>query len=143
MSEEERSARRVEIFEPYHERIRALLDRRKAAGRRTILVAQHSMTNSYKGAGREMHAAILYNRDRRFAGMMLAALRRHPGLIIADNEPYFVSDETDFTIPRHGEARGRHRAWGPTEDSLNALQPLGSSRSGPGACSTARPARCR
>ena len=27
-------------------------------------------------------------------------------LIIADNEPYFVSDETDYTIPRHGEARG-------------------------------------
>ena len=106
LSEEERAARRTEIFEPYHERIRALLDRRKAAGRRTILVAQHSMTNSFKGAAREMHAAILYNRDRRFAGMMLAALRRHPGLHIADNEPYFVSDETDFTIPRHGEARG-------------------------------------
>jgi predicted N-formylglutamate amidohydrolase len=27
-------------------------------------------------------------------------------LTIADNEPYFVSDETDYTVPRHGEARG-------------------------------------
>jgi predicted N-formylglutamate amidohydrolase len=26
-------------------------------------------------------------------------------LIIADNEPYFVSDETDYTIPHHAEAR--------------------------------------
>ena len=26
--------------------------------------------------------------------------------MIADNEPYFVSDETDYTIPRHAEARG-------------------------------------
>jgi len=26
--------------------------------------------------------------------------------VIGDNEPYFVSDETDYTIPRHGEARG-------------------------------------
>jgi predicted N-formylglutamate amidohydrolase len=25
---------------------------------------------------------------------------------VADNEPYFVSDATDYTIPRHGEARG-------------------------------------
>jgi predicted N-formylglutamate amidohydrolase len=106
LSDEERQARQDEIFTPYHQRITALLDRRKAEGRRTILVAQHSMTNSYKGVSREMHAAILYNRDRRFAALMLDALRRHPRLTIADNQPYFVSDETDFTVPRHGEGRG-------------------------------------
>jgi predicted N-formylglutamate amidohydrolase len=99
-------ARRLEIFEPYHARIRSLLDARAAARRPTILVAQHSMTDSYHGVRREMHAAILYNRDRSFAGLMLDALRRDPALIIADNQPYFVSDETDFTVPRHGEARG-------------------------------------
>ncbi|HEY4443740.1 MAG TPA: hypothetical protein VGN30_05590, partial [Steroidobacteraceae bacterium] len=27
-------------------------------------------------------------------------------LTIGDNQPYFVSDATDYTIPRHGEARG-------------------------------------
>jgi predicted N-formylglutamate amidohydrolase len=53
-----------------------------------------------------MHAAVLYNRDRRFAGLVLDALRREPGLVVGDNEPYFVSDETDYTIPHHGEARG-------------------------------------
>jgi predicted N-formylglutamate amidohydrolase len=100
------AARRLEIFEPYHAQIRAVLDERQAAARPTILVAQHSMTDSYKGVQREMHAAILYNRDRRFAGLMLAALRRDSALIIADNQPYFVSDATDFTVPRHGEARG-------------------------------------
>jgi predicted N-formylglutamate amidohydrolase len=106
LSPTHKQARRLEIFEPYHAKIRALLDERKAAGRPTILVAQHSMTNSYKGVAREMHAAILYNRDRRFAALMLDALRRDPNLNIADNQPYFVSDETDFTVPRHGEARG-------------------------------------
>jgi len=106
LSDADRQARHDEIFAPYHQRITALLDRRKAEGRRTILVAQHSMTNSYKGVSREMDAAILYNRDRRFAALMLDALRRYPRLVIADNQPYFVSDETDFTIPRHGEARG-------------------------------------
>ncbi len=100
------AARRAEIFDPYHGHVRALLDERAAAGRRTILVAQHSMTNVYKGERRAMHAAILYNRDRRMAGLMLEALRREPGLVVADNQPYFVSDETDYTIPRHGEARG-------------------------------------
>jgi predicted N-formylglutamate amidohydrolase len=100
------AARRAEIFDPYHDRIRALLDERRAAGRTTILVAQHSMTNVFMGQRREMHASILYNRDRRFAGLMLERLRRDPALVIGDNEPYFVSDETDFTVPRHAEARG-------------------------------------
>jgi predicted N-formylglutamate amidohydrolase len=105
LGESELAARRTEIFEPYHCHIRALLDERLAAGRRTILVAQHSMTHQFKGVRREMHAAVLYNRDRRFAGLVLEMLRRESDLIIADNEPYFVSDETDYTIPRHGEAR--------------------------------------
>jgi predicted N-formylglutamate amidohydrolase len=106
LSTEEISARRTEIFDPYHDHIRALLDERQAAGRASILVAQHSMTDVFKGVRRPMHAAILYNRDRRFAGPVLDALRREPGLEVADNQPYFVSDETDYTIPRHGEARG-------------------------------------
>jgi predicted N-formylglutamate amidohydrolase len=105
MSDAEVAARRAEIFDPYHNHLRALLDERKLAGRPTILVAQHSMTDIYKGVRRDMHAAVLYNRDRRFAGMVLDRLRREAGLTIGDNEPYFVSDDTDYTIPRHGEAR--------------------------------------
>jgi predicted N-formylglutamate amidohydrolase len=106
LSDEQKAQRRRQIFEPYHKRIADLLDARSAAGRPTILVAQHSMTDVYDGARREMHAAILYNRDRRFAALMLERLRREDRLRVADNEPYFVSDETDYTIPRHGEARG-------------------------------------
>ena len=37
---------------------------------------------------------------------MLDALRREPGLTIGDNEPYFVSDDSDYTVPVHGEKRG-------------------------------------
>jgi len=102
----ERSRRRREIFDPYHDYLRTLLDQRAAEGRPTILVAQHSMTDLFKGERREMHAAIMYNRDRRFAGLVLDELRRDEDLSIADNEPYFVSDASDYTIPRHGEARG-------------------------------------
>jgi predicted N-formylglutamate amidohydrolase len=98
-------ARQFEIFDPYHRRIRELLDGRQATGRRVILVAQHTMTDIYKGDRRHMHAAVLYNRDRRFAEVVLRMLRRERHLVIADNEPYFVSDETDYTIPHHAEAR--------------------------------------
>jgi predicted N-formylglutamate amidohydrolase len=106
LSAEQVRARRTEIFDPYHEHVQALLDARIAAGRSTILVAQHSMTDTYKGVPRSMDAAVLYNRDRRFAGLMLDMLRREQDLLVGDNEPYFVSDETDYTVPHHAEARG-------------------------------------
>jgi predicted N-formylglutamate amidohydrolase len=105
LSAAQSAARQLEIFDPYHRRIRELLDGRAANGRRAILVAQHTMTDIYKGDRRHMHAAVLYNRDRRFAGLVLEMLRRERQLTIADNEPYFVSDETDYTIPHHAEAR--------------------------------------
>jgi predicted N-formylglutamate amidohydrolase len=106
LSAEDVLARRSAIFEPYHDHLRALLDERLTAGRPTILVAQHTMTDIYHGVRRAMHAAVLYNRDRRFASRVLERLRREAHLVIAENEPYFVSDQSDFTIPHHAEARG-------------------------------------
>jgi predicted N-formylglutamate amidohydrolase len=103
---DEIEVRRNEIFRPYHAHIASLLDERRDAGRATFLVAQHTMTDVFKNSRREMHGAVLYNRDRRFAGRVLEELRREPRLVFADNQPYFVSDETDYTIPTHGERRG-------------------------------------
>ena len=103
---DEIEVRQKEIFRPYHAHIASLLDERRDAGRATFLVAQHTMTDVFKNSRREMHGAVLYNRDRRFAGRVLEELRREPGLVFADNQPYFVSDETDYTIPTHGERRG-------------------------------------
>ena len=37
---------------------------------------------------------------------MLKQLRAEPDLVVGDNEPYAVSDDTDYTIPVHGEKRG-------------------------------------
>jgi predicted N-formylglutamate amidohydrolase len=99
-------ARRREIFEPYHDHLRVLLDARAVKGEPTVFVAQHSMTDIFKGARREMHAAILYNRERRFARRVLDALRREHGLVVAENRPYALSDATDYTVPYHAEARG-------------------------------------
>ncbi len=99
-------ARQREVFQPYHDKIRSVLDARAAAARPTILIAQHTMTDLYKNGRRLMQAAILYNRDARFAGALLEVLRRDPTLTVADNEPYFLSDDTDYTVPKHAEARG-------------------------------------
>jgi predicted N-formylglutamate amidohydrolase len=104
LSDRDIDMRRTEVFEPYHAYLRALLDERQAAGRRTILVCQHTMTDIFKGARREMHASVLYGRDRHFAGLVLEVLRREAELLIGDNEPYTI-DETHYTIPKHAEAR--------------------------------------
>ena len=106
LSPEERTARQREIFVPYHARIRALLDARADAGRRTVLVAMHSFTPVFKGESRPMHAGVLYNRDQRLARILLALLRAEGDLQVGDNAPYSVSDSTDYTIPMHGERRG-------------------------------------
>jgi len=106
LSEEQKDAREREIFRPYHDRIGTELDRRREAGRPATLIALHSFTPVYMGVLRPWDAGVLVNRDRRFADVLLALMQREDGLHIGDNEPYSVSDLSDYTIPIHGERRG-------------------------------------
>jgi predicted N-formylglutamate amidohydrolase len=101
------SARRRarEVFEPYHDRIAAELDRRAAAGRATILVSVHSFTPVYRGVARPWQLGTLYGSDSRVARRLLALVRGE-GWVIGDNEPYAVSATTDYAIPVHGDRRG-------------------------------------
>ena len=100
------TARRAEIFQPYHDHLSDLLDERMRAGQSTILVVQHSMTDVFLGVQREMHTAVLYDKDRRLAGALLDALRIEPHLIVGDNEPYSGQSGTGFTLPNHAVPRG-------------------------------------
>jgi predicted N-formylglutamate amidohydrolase len=106
LSSDEREARRREIFLPYHERIAALLDARRASGRRTLLIAMHSFTPVFKSIARDVEVGILYNRDVRLPHIMLDLLRREGDLNVGDNQPYAVGDLSDYTVPVHGERRG-------------------------------------
>jgi predicted N-formylglutamate amidohydrolase len=109
ISPEEREARRREIFQPYHDRISDLLDRRTAAGRRTMLIAMHSFTPVFKGVARTVEVGILYNpeaRDTRLPAIMLALLRAEGDLVVGDNQPYAITGNSDYTVPVHGEGRG-------------------------------------
>jgi len=108
LSEGAKAARVREIFRPYHDRIESELDRRRAAGRPAALIAMHSFTPVFMGVARPWHAGVLYNRDPRFAHLLLALLAREAGLVVGDNEPYSVTDTSDYTIPVHGERRGLH-----------------------------------
>jgi predicted N-formylglutamate amidohydrolase len=106
LSSADRARRVAEIFQPYHDRIAAELDRRRAAKVPTVLVAVHSFTPVYRGVARPWHVGLLYNRDDRLARAMMDLLNREGGLVVGDNQPYAVSDESDYTIPVHAERRG-------------------------------------
>ncbi len=106
MAGDEAESRRVAIFDPYHRRIREVIDRRLRDGVPTVLVSLHSFTPVYAGIIRPWHIGTLYHRDTRLPALLLKLLRAEPDLVAGDNEPYAVSAETDYTIPVHGEARG-------------------------------------
>jgi predicted N-formylglutamate amidohydrolase len=98
--------RRHEIFDPYHRRIDDIIDARLHRGQPTMLVALHSFTPIYAGIARPWHIGTLYHRDRTLPPLLLKHLRAEGDLVVGDNEPYAVSDQTDYTVPVHGEMRG-------------------------------------
>jgi predicted N-formylglutamate amidohydrolase len=106
LSNEAAALRRREIFDPYHRRIDAIIDQRLHDRTPTVLIALHSFTPVYAGIARPWHIGTLYHRDTRLPPLVLKLLRSEADLVVGDNEPYAVSDETDYTIPVHGEARG-------------------------------------
>jgi len=106
LSRDAAEVRRRAIFDPYHRRIAEVIDARLREGVPTVLVSLHSFTPVYAGIARPWHIGTLYQRDTRLPQLLLKQLRGEGDLVVGDNEPYAVSDETDYTIPVHGEARG-------------------------------------
>jgi predicted N-formylglutamate amidohydrolase len=101
-----RQARIAALFEPYHGQIGAILDARARHGKPTVLIAMHSFTPVYMGASRPWEIGLLYNRDPRVAHRALELLARDDALTVGDNQPYAVDDDSDYTLPVHGERRG-------------------------------------
>lgn len=103
---EARALRQRELYEPYHAEIRRLLDARLARQQATLYLSMHSFTPCYKGQARPWQIAMLSNRDRRVAEILLRELGRDSALCVGDNIPYRLTDEGDYGIPVHAEQRG-------------------------------------
>lgn len=101
-----RAARVREIFRPYHDAIVEALEQRRLAPRPTMLMTLHSFTPAMAGVARPWHCGVLYHRDARLAHALRDALMAEGDLVVGDNQPYAVSDTSDYAIPVHGEARG-------------------------------------
>ncbi len=106
ISAQQEEARRLEIFTPYHDQIRQILQQRQQRGQTTCILAMHSFTPVYLGVARPWHIGVLYNRLKAYPHALLDSLRQRNQWVIGDNEPYSVSDATDYALPQHAEKNG-------------------------------------
>jgi predicted N-formylglutamate amidohydrolase len=105
LDEAERAKRVHAYYEPYHLAIDKMIETCTAAGVPPVLLSIHSFTDSWKGVPRPWDAAILWDRDHRFAVPMLEALRAQGNGHVGENEPYDGKLAGDC-MWQHGTRRG-------------------------------------
>lgn len=93
-------------YEPFHAALAALVAERGRNGGEVRLVSIHSFTPVYKGRARPWHVGVIHDDDERLSAPLLASLRREPGLVVGDNEPYSPADRVYHTLEKHGRALG-------------------------------------
>lgn len=109
LTPDEREARVNEIFSPYHQAIRTLLDERSQNGPAPILFSLHSFTPqlTVTPEPRPWQLGLLYGRDDRVALRFESALAvSGRNYVVGHNQPYAMGVGLDYTIPEHGESRG-------------------------------------
>ena len=104
---EDEAERARAIFMPYHAEVARLLAMRTARKQPSVLLSIHSFTPELYGKQRPWHVGVLSGKDRRLAEVLLAELAKEDDWTVGDNEPYRVSDVSDYAVPVHGEQAGR------------------------------------
>jgi predicted N-formylglutamate amidohydrolase len=106
LSEVELERRRDRIFRPYHRRIASVVDERIAQGIPTVFLALHSFTPVFCGCPRPWHVGVLHHDDLRLAQPLLDVIRKDGRWVVGDNEPYRVTDHSDYSVLEYGRRRG-------------------------------------
>ena len=101
----ERALREDRWFHPFQKTVTGLLDHRLAGGQPTIVLGIHSFTPVYQGRERPWQAGVLYRRAEAFSAWLIDRLGGEAAGI-AHNQPYQIEDDSDYTVPVHGEAQG-------------------------------------
>jgi predicted N-formylglutamate amidohydrolase len=103
----QRDQREAELFWPYHHAVERVLAERDARGAASIVLSVHSFTPSLYGQPRPWHVGVMYGQDRRLAAAFIEAFSSEPELVVGDNEPYHVTDASDYGVPVYAERPGR------------------------------------
>lgn len=101
----EADARAEAWFWPYHHEIGTRLAHLFRHGAAPAMISIHSFTPCLDGVARPWHVGVLWNRDPRMAGPVLAGLRAKPGLVVGDNQPY-SGREINYSLDTHAGAAG-------------------------------------
>lgn len=111
--------RATDLFLPYHKAIETALERVRQAGATPVLIAVHSFTAKLNGGpARPWHFGVLWDEDARLAGPLIAALGKHDGIVVGDNEPYSARDHMDFSQGFHAASRAIPSALVEVRDDL-------------------------
>lgn len=108
LTPDQRQDRIQRFYQPFHAAVAAQVKAMLAHKRVPLVIGMHSFTPAMNGVARPWPVGLLWNRDKRLAAAMIAALR-HRGFLVGDNEPY--SGHTLFyTMDRHGGDHGLPQA---------------------------------
>ncbi len=98
--------REATLFKPYHDAIAAMLQRMRDSAVIPAYIAMHTFTPRMNGHARPWHFGVLWERDTPLAEPLMEALKRNPGIVVGDNEPYSALDQFDFSRRHHASSGG-------------------------------------
>lgn len=105
LSAEAAETRAKQFYWPFQNAVAAHLDRRRERRQRAMVIGIHSFTPVFKGVARPWAAGILFRKAARL-GQGLVEVLSDGMTDVAANEPYTIEDDSDYTVPVHGENRG-------------------------------------
>lgn len=108
LTEDDIAWRHKNILHAYQDCIAKYIKKRFKEGRRLSLISLHSFTPRLRenaGQSRPWDVGILYYRDNRLSEIMMDLLKEE-GLTVGDNQPYALTDKSDYTIPLQAEKNG-------------------------------------
>ncbi|ATU95371.1 N-formylglutamate amidohydrolase [Phyllobacterium zundukense] len=98
-----RMTRKAQIFEPFH----AEIDRHLDSGRHKLAISIHSFTPCMNNVSRPWDIGFLFRFDTKTSEYLRKSVTvQSPDIVVGMNEPYEISDTSDWFVPRHAEARG-------------------------------------
>ncbi|MGH8034642.1 MAG: N-formylglutamate amidohydrolase, partial [Lysobacterales bacterium] len=106
LSDEQKALRVASFFQPYHDAIASRLQAFKAADIVPAMISVHTCTPVFNQVVRPWHIGVMWDKDARIAGPMMARLAELEAVCFGDNEPYSGRHTHDFTIDHHAESAG-------------------------------------
>lgn len=97
LSDEEKTWRTENIYEPFHAAVDVQLDKRDDP----VLITVHSFTPVYNGKRRDVGVGILHDKDGRLADAILANNKFDDDIKVARNDPYGPKDGVTHTLQLH------------------------------------------